>query len=100
MKIDLNNPAEFTIDGVRRMIASGNDKTHTQIRVTKNGVAFISTTIGSEDTNDLAFRFETFSAGSDQVGIAAAQDEKWVQKFYDLLKSNWPNPKSEYIDDF
>jgi hypothetical protein len=100
MKINLNNPDDFTIDNVRRMIASASDETHVQVRVTKDGIAYISTTIGSEDTEDLAFRFETLSARSDQVGDAAAQDDKWVRRIYDALKKNWPSPTGEYIDEF
>jgi hypothetical protein len=97
MTINLNN---LTIDDVRQLIASASDETNVQIRVTKDGVAYISTTVGSEDTDGLAFRFETFSAGSDHVGEAASQDDAWVQRIYEALKKNWPNPTSEYIDEF
>jgi hypothetical protein len=97
MKINLNN---FTIDDVRQLIASASDETNVQIRATKDGVAYISTIVGAEDTDDLAFRFETFSAGSDHVGDAAAQDDAWVQRIYDAMKANWPNPTGEYIEFF
>ena len=97
MSINLNN---FTIDDVRQLIASASDETNVQIRVTKGGVAFISKTVGGDDTDDLAFRFETFSAGSDHVGEAAAQDNDWVERIYDALKKNWPNPTADYIDEF
>ena len=47
---------------------------------------------------DLAFRFETWTAGNAYVGPDAAKDDKWVEKVYNDLKENWPNPKSAYID--
>lgn len=97
MNVNLNN---FTIDDVRQLIASASDETNVQLRVTKDGVAYISKTVGGEDTGDLAFRFETFSAGSDHVGESAAQDDAWVQRVYDALNKNWPNPTGEFIDEF
>lgn len=100
MKIDLNDPLDFTLENVRRMIASASDRTHTQIRVTKAGIAYISTQVGAEDTDDVAFRAEIFSADSDYVGEAASSDDAWVRRVYDLLDKNWPNPTCEYVDEF
>lgn len=99
MEIDLERPGELTLDSVRRLIASESDATHTQLRVTKDGVAFISTTdIGGSNVDGLAFCVETWSAGADYVGPDAAQDTAWVERVYRVLRDNWPNPTSPYID--
>ena len=42
MQIDLNNPEALTEAAVRDLLASASDDVHTQLRVTKNGVAYIS----------------------------------------------------------
>lgn len=98
MEINLNNPEELTEDNVANLIESGDDSSHTQLRVTKSGIAFLSKIVGAVETNGLAFRLETWDAGNDWVGTQAAKDAKWVARIYKVLKSNWPNPTSTYID--
>jgi len=98
MEINLNDPEDFTKEKVRELIRSGDDSTHTQLRVTKNGIAFLSKVVGGEDIEDLAFRLETMVRGNSYVGADAAKDDKWVEDVYNTLKENWPNPKSTYID--
>ena len=98
MEINLNDPEDFTKEKVRELIRSGDDSTHTQLRVTKNGIAFLSKVVGGEDIEDLAFRLETMLRGNSYVGDDAAKDDKWVEDVYNKLKENWPNPKSTYID--
>ena len=100
MTIDLNDPLKFTVDNVRKLIASGNDRSHSQLRVSETGIAYLSDTVGGDQIDDLAFRLETFSAGRDYVGEAASRDEEWVERVYKALKDNWPNPTSTYIDLF
>jgi hypothetical protein len=99
--IDLTKPDALTHESVARLLASATDRTNTQLRVTKEGVAFISSTdVGADRIDGLAFRLETFSAGGDHVGPAAAQDPEWVNRIYEVLKDNWPRPSSSYIDLF
>ncbi len=100
MKINLNDPQQFTFENVRKLIASKDDSQHRQLRVTKDGIAYLSDTIGNKDIDDLSFRLETWIAGNDYVGEAASDDDKWVEKIYKCLKANWPNPKSTFIDIF
>ena len=100
MQIQLNDPNQFTLENVRKLIASGDDSTHTQLRVTKNGIAYLSDIVGAEDIDGLAFRLETLLAGSDDVGQNAAKDDHWVKKIFECLQSNWPKPTSSYIDRF
>jgi hypothetical protein len=98
--LDLNDPVQFTIDGVRKLIASKDDSQNRQLRVSKDGKAFISEQVGGDDIEDLAFRFETWIRGNGYSGTAAANDDKWVSRVYDALKKNWPNPTDTFIDDF
>ncbi|WP_166360212.1 hypothetical protein [Pseudomonas akapageensis] len=98
MQIDLNDPAQFTLEGVRQLIAGADGAVHNQLRVTRAGIAFISTVVGGRDTDGLSFRLETWAAGSGCVGPVAASDAVWVQQIFNALQQNWPNPPYDYID--
>ena len=99
MQINLNNPEGLALAAVRELLASATDDEHTQLRVTKAGIAYISSGIvGGVDIDGLLFRLETWSKGSGYVGIVAASDEVWVMQIFNALKENWPTPSSDYID--
>ena len=99
MQIDLNNPQSLTLDNVRLLLASASDDQHTQLRVTKAGIAYISSgTVGGVDINGLLFRLETWAKGSGYVGNVAASDDVWVMQIFNALKQNWPKPQYDYID--
>ncbi|SCW54985.1 hypothetical protein SAMN03159488_01616 [Pseudomonas sp. NFIX10] len=99
MQIDLNAPDGLTIEAVRQLLASASDDEHTQLRVTKDGIAYLSSgVVGGVDIEGLRFRLETWAKGSGYVGRVAASDEVWVMQIYNALKDNWPNPPFDYID--
>ncbi|MCL6701275.1 hypothetical protein [Pseudomonas sp. T1.Ur] len=99
MQIDLNAPDGLTVEAVRQLLASASDDEHTQLRVTKNGIAYLSSgVVGGADIGGLRFRLETWAKGSGYVGRVAASDEVWVMQIYNALKDNWPNPPFDYID--
>ena len=99
MQIDLNTPDGLTLDAVRQLLASASDDVHTQLRVTKSGIAYISSGVtGGQDIDGLLFRLETWAKGSGYVGRIAASDEVWVMQIFNALKENWPNPPYDYID--
>lgn len=99
MHIDLNQPETLTIAAVRQLLASASDDVHTQLRVTKAGIAYISAgVVGGVDIENLLFRLETWAAGSGYVGNIAASDEVWVMQIYNAINDNWPNPPFDYID--
>ncbi|MGE1151654.1 hypothetical protein [Pseudomonas kitaguniensis] len=100
MQIDLNNPDGLTLEAVRQLLASASDDEHTQLRVTKAGIAYISSgkAVGGVDIEGLLFRLETWAKGSGYVGNVAASDEVWVTQIFNALKQNWPNPSFDYID--
>ncbi|MBC3361772.1 hypothetical protein [Pseudomonas sp. SWRI154] len=99
MQIDLNDPGGLTIEAVRQLLASASDDEHTQLRVTKGGIAYLSSgVVGGADIDGLLFRLETWAKGSGYVGRVAASDEVWVTQIYNALKENWPKPPFDYID--
>ena len=99
VQIDLNNPEDLNLAAVRELLASASDDEHTQLRVTRKGIAYISSgTVGGVDIDGLLFRLETWAKGSGYVGIVAASDEVWVMQIFNALKQNWPTPSSDYID--
>ncbi len=99
MPIDLNNPANLTLEAVRQLLVSASDEAHTQLRVSRSGIAYLSSrVVGGQDIEGLSFRLETWAAGSGYVGNVAASDEVWVRQIFNALKKNWPNPPFDYID--
>lgn len=100
MRINLNDPKEFTLENVRKLIASGDDSVNTQFRVTNDGYLFLSHSVGNRDLEGIKFRLETNGAYNGYVGEDAAKHEAWVTRIYEVVKKNWPNPISTYIDTF
>jgi hypothetical protein len=98
VQIDLTNPQDFTLDNVRALLVAGNGAVHNQLRVNRDGIAWLSQVTGGRDLDGLSFRLETWAAGSGCVGPQMAADERWIQQVYNALKNNWPKPASDYID--
>nr|WP_305777830.1 hypothetical protein [Pseudomonas sp. Hg5Tf] len=94
----MNNPEQFTLEAVRALLAAGSNAVHNQLRVNRGGIAWLSPVVGGRELEGLAFRLETWSAGSGCVGEQAAADERWVLQVFNVLKANWPKPSSDYID--
>lgn len=98
MYLDLNK--HYTYSDVANLIASKDDSSSRQLRVSTTGIAYISDEVGADNLDGVLFRLETWDSGNDYVGYAAAADQNWVSNIYDVLKKNWPNPVSSYIDYF
>lgn len=96
--IDLKDSTQLSYESVSKLIGSVTDAKHWQLRVTKDGVAYLSDVVGADDIDNLSFRMETWCAGNNYVGFQAAHDEVWVKKVLKDLRENWPKPKSSYID--
>nr|WP_305987354.1 hypothetical protein [Pseudomonas sp. Q1] len=95
----MNKPDNLTLEAVRQLLGSASDDEHTQLRVSKAGIAYISSgVVGGAEVDGLLFRLETWAKGSGYVGIVAASDEVWVMQIFNALKQNWPKPASDYID--
>ena len=97
MNLNLNDPNDFTIDGVRRLLASktGSEPANEypgiyQLRITKDSIAYIKDNWHpptDSDEQNLAIRFETWDRT--YVGKDAANDDKWVNSVYLMLKRWW-----------
>ena len=98
LPIDLNQT--FTTNDVANLLASQKDTQSWQLRVTTAGIADLSSTVGSTNIGGLAFRLETWLAGNGYVGAQAAADPAFVARIEKVLRDNWPNPSSTYIDVF
>ncbi|MGY1458612.1 hypothetical protein ACW5F0_08200 [Luteimonas sp. A534] len=96
--IDLKDPTQLTRENVATLIGSVLDTQHWQLRVTKDGIAYLSPVVGGNDISDLAFRLETWCAGNNYVGFQAAHDAHWVEQVFKDLSENWPKAKSSLID--
>lgn len=48
----------------------------------------------------IAFRLESWGAGNGYVGPAAAKDQAFVRRIYQVLRDNWPNPSDTFIDQY
>ena len=88
----------MTLDDVRNLIGSEDDRVDHQIRVTDDGRVFLSETVGAEGLKGIQFRFETFDAGNGYVGCAAAEDHQYIYQIYLTLKKNWENGYTGYVD--
>lgn len=100
MKINLTDPYDFTLERVRALIASKDDTASRQLRVSKDGFAYLSDDVGSEKLDGVLCRFETYEQSNDYTGVAAASDNEWVSRVCEALKANWPTPESSYIDSY
>ena len=92
----------ITLEQFRMLIACGNDSHNNQIRVTKSGKVYLSEDIvGSEQLDDVALSFETFSAHNGYVGVKAAGDNSHVIPLYYALIGNWADGcRHTYIDNY
>jgi hypothetical protein len=96
--IDLSQPNALSLEAVSSLLRSKDDTQHRQLRVTKEGIAFLPDQTGSDSIDNLLFRFETWCAGNGDCGEEAASDIDHVRRVHANLKDNWPRPKSTYID--
>ena len=92
----------ITLEQFRMLIACGNDSHNNQIRVTKSGMVYLSEDIvGSEQLDDVALCFETFSEYNGYVGVKAAEDNSHVIPLYYALIGNWADGcRHTYIDNY
>jgi hypothetical protein len=98
--IDLNDPAQVTRENVTRLLASVGDEQDWQLRVTSQGIAYLSSAIGNLEIEGLAFRLESWLAGNSYVGADASQDQEWVGRVLGVLQNNRPTPSAALIDHY
>lgn len=96
----LNLKSDFSTEDVAALIASKEHDQSRQLRVTVDGLAFLSNDIGNVALDNILFRLETWERGTGYVGKKASQDSEWVNRIEKALRENWPNPESDYIDSY
>lgn len=96
--IDLTDPAQLNEKAVARLLGSRDDSQHRQLRVSRDGLVYLSDVVGNNDIDGLAFRLETWVRGNSYVGLAASKDEDWIATVLELLRENWPYPKASLVD--
>lgn len=82
------------------LIKNGDDSYDNQIRVTKEGIIFLSRIVGAEDISNLRFRFETYDAGNGYVGPEAADDDEYIDDLYNGLIKTWKSNRTGYVDEW
>ncbi|MDN3554392.1 hypothetical protein [Halomonas maura] len=97
--MQLNLESGLTKEDVRKLIASKDDSESRQLRVTTDGIAYLSGVVGNRGLDGNLFRLEIWDSGNDYVGHQASMDDVWVTRIYNAPRRNWPNPYSTYIDD-
>lgn len=97
-RIDLKDSAQLTHANVARLLGSRDDSQHRQLRVSKDGIAYVSDIVGNNAVEGLAFRLETWVQGNGYVGLTASMDEAWVGTVQEMLSENWPKPKATLVD--
>jgi hypothetical protein len=98
MRINLNDPAAFTLEAVRALIASKDDTKPRQLRVSEDGYLYLSDDVGNRNLEGVKFWLETLFAGNDYVGAKAAKDEKWVNSVYSIVRNAWQKGRKGYLD--
>lgn len=83
---------------LRQLIAGADDSYHNQIRVKKDGTLYVSRLVGSKETEELQFRYETLDPGNNYVGTDAAYDDSYIQNLYKSLKNDWDTGRTGYLD--
>lgn len=97
MEIDLTHIENLTPESIARLIASKDDSEHRQIRVTENGILFLSDEVGNIKLDGIRFVLETWDAGNGYVGWSASLDHVWVQRVYQAIKTAWEKGDRGYI---
>lgn len=92
------NIETLTLEQFEDLIASADDTQSNQLRVDKNGKVFITQEVGSQNIDNIQFRYETFDAHNGYVGKEASADTAYVEGLFNSLKLNWKNKATRVID--
>jgi len=84
-KLNLNDPEQFTIEGVRKLIASVDNSADRQLRITLDGYAVITDHDGPEDMEFYVARSGTWEADNGNCGEIAALDTDRMEYIHQVL---------------
>jgi hypothetical protein len=88
----------FTEDDVANFISQLDDSDYRQVRVTKEGMAYLSSEstmgIGTQVSDkSMLFTLEIWCRGTKHVGTEAAQDQDWVKFLTKSLRNYMKHPE-------
>lgn len=87
--LNLYDSKQFTKQRLRELIASIEDNSRTQLRISNNGYLYLTNKL-NDNKNDL-FRFESFMAGNGYVGKKASEDSEWIDQLFQTIDYEWNN---------
>lgn len=96
----LDLKADYDTAAVRELLASKDDSELRQLRVTYQGLAYISDDVGNINEESVFFRFPIWSRGAGYSGIEASRDNEYVAKMERALRDNWPVQRSSYLENY
>lgn len=104
MVINLNNPRDLNFANVRDLLASGRDDIDLEIRVTDDGVVFLSDVTGSTDLDGICFRIgdmNTTAHAKEFIGpnAEAVTDDGLVDQVLRTIEKNWENRPASGLAD-
>lgn len=92
------NIKSITSERLRDLISNANDDLRHQLRVDWSGDVYISTTTGSEDIEDVKFRWESWDSGNGYAGPFAASNHAYIEQMLQDLKLCWEKNLRGYVD--
>jgi uncharacterized protein YxjI len=87
--LQIDDPEDFTIENIKKLIASKDDSKTRQLRVAKAGLIYLSDFHMPPDDSIHALVYETWIRGADYCGKAASEDSHWVSEVYNWLQKDW-----------
>lgn len=104
MTINLNNAGELNRASVRQLLAGGRDDIDVELRVTDDGIVFLSEVTGPERMGGICFRIggmNTDAHDREFIGpnAAAMTDDNLVDQVVRTIAKYWEiKPVSRYAD--
>lgn len=94
MTIDLNNPDNLNYANIRALLASGREDIDLEIRVTDNGIVFLSDVTGPEEMGGICFRIgemnmDAYDGEFIGANAAAVTDDVLIEQLLKTIKINW-----------
>ena len=100
MEINLNNPEEFTLEKFIRLVENSDFSFSRQFRVTQEGILYLSTVVGNLQIENLLYRLETCENSESGFSYSDKYDKNIIDRWFNAIKKNFPEPESDYIDNF
>lgn len=91
--IDLNNPAEFTFENVRRLIASGDNLRQSQMMIADNGILSLAYDDDIYSSRNDFLGTLIFEQCNRCLGRKAALDDDWINNVYGQITATWDRMK-------